>query len=507
VSTERTIYKHSLLLGCSASFALLWIVARACVQSITIDEADTYLSFVRTPSPTHWGAAANNHVLNSLLMRLVTMIFPASELTLRLPALTGSALYIGAVYCLVRLISERRLLQWSLFICLVFSPFVMDYLVAARGYSLALGFLACAITLAVHHQAQDALARAATHYRTCMLISACAALSVSANFSFAIADALTALGLLVWVCRKRPASYLRTLAACVAPGLAITYFLVGPALLSWPRSQFTWGAKSLLEMFHSIFRAVLFEPNEYFLNPPLHYCFVHFGAILFPALGYFLAWRLVALFLTRTAPRDAAARRLGALAMICGGAVVLALAIHQVLYMVAGILLPLDRTALYVYLLVLLPVGAMAAIEVPTWMGNGSRRAMTVTLFLLACYSLGCLRLTYFKEWKYDADVKRVYSVLAYYNHACGVTDVSVNWRYSSALSAYREMSGHETIKEFPPSPLVVDSYPPKYQAYVVYAAWDSGFVQREGLKVVYLDRFTDAEVAVRPEVEQLCKR
>jgi len=53
----------------------------------------------------------------------------------------------------------------------------------------------------------------------------------------------------------------------------------------------------------------------------------------------------------------------------------------------------------------------------------------------------------------------------------------------------------------------VVDSYPPNYQAYVVYAAWDSGFVQREGLKVVYHDGFTDAAVAVPPEVEKLRKR
>jgi hypothetical protein len=383
----------------------------------------------------------------------------------------------------------------------------MDYLVAARGYSLALGFLTCAIAVAVHHQARDATARAAAHYRTCMLISACAALSVSANFSFAIAGALTVLGLLVWICRERPVRHLRTLAACVVPGLAIAYFLVGSILLSWPRGAFIWGAKSLLETFRSLLRAAVFEPNEYFLNPRLHHYFVDFGPFLFPALGLFLVWRLVALFLARTTPRDAAARRLGALAMICGGAVVLALAIHQILYMVAGILLPLDRTALYVFLLVLLPVGAVAAIEVPTRMGNGSRRAITVMLLLLACHSLACLRLTYFNEWKYDADMKHVYSVLAYYNHTCGVTDVSVNWRYVSALNAYRGMSGRETIKELPTGPEVVDSYPSGYQAYVVYAASDSGFVQREELNVVYRDGFTDAEVAVRPEVEKRCKQ
>ena len=46
MSTEPTISKPSLLLGCTAAFALFWVIARACVQSITIDEADTYLGGV-----------------------------------------------------------------------------------------------------------------------------------------------------------------------------------------------------------------------------------------------------------------------------------------------------------------------------------------------------------------------------------------------------------------------------------------------------------------------------
>ena len=42
------------------------------IQSITIDEADTYLVWVARSNPSHWEASSNNHVLNSLLMRLST---------------------------------------------------------------------------------------------------------------------------------------------------------------------------------------------------------------------------------------------------------------------------------------------------------------------------------------------------------------------------------------------------------------------------------------------------
>ena len=188
MSTERIIQKHPLVLTGTAVFAFLWVVARACVQSITIDEADTYLAYVLRAGPSHWEAGSNNHVLNSALARLFTMVFGANAFTLRVPALLGAALYIASVYCLARLISQRPVFRWSFFVCLVYSPFLMDYLVAARGYSLAAGFLMCALALAGHHQTLDEAARAARLQRTAAWISVCLSLSVCANFAFGIID-------------------------------------------------------------------------------------------------------------------------------------------------------------------------------------------------------------------------------------------------------------------------------------------------------------------------------
>jgi hypothetical protein len=484
--------KHFPLLIGSAVFAFLWTVARAAVQSVTIDEADTYLFFVWRPGPSPWAPGANNHVLNSLLMRLVTSIFGASAITLRVPALIGAALYIGAVYCLVRLISPRRTLQWALFMCLVCSPFVMDYLVAARGYGLASAFLLWMVVIAARYLGRDAQERTAELWRTCVLISICGALSLSANFSFAIADALTALGLYVWFCREHRRDYLRILAGFTLPGLAVAYFLVGSVVLSWPKGQFTWGAESLIKMLRSLVNASLFEPNDYLLNPRLLHYFVHFGPFLYPILAAFVVWRVVML---------AWERRSSPLAMICGLAVLAALACHEVLYLAYGILLPFDRTAMWVVLLFLAMAGALAAAPLESPMGRISGKALTAILAAIACYNIGCLRLTYFNEWKYDAAMKDVYAVLSYYNHTYGVSKVSTNWRYVAALNCYRTMSGHETIEEIPGGPAVVNEYPPGYQAYVFYYPWDEGFYKREGLKLVYHDSFTDAAVAIRPEV------
>src|SRR5260370_12200281 len=97
----RRYYSPFILPG-TAIFALLWAVARACVQSITIDEADTYLVWVARHDPSHWEAASNNHVLNSLLMRLFTSVFGVSHLSVRAPALLGAAIYIAASSLLSR---------------------------------------------------------------------------------------------------------------------------------------------------------------------------------------------------------------------------------------------------------------------------------------------------------------------------------------------------------------------------------------------------------------------
>jgi hypothetical protein len=98
-----------------------------------------------------------------------------SHLTLRLPALIGAGLYVAASVALCRRISDQRAIQWPLFVCLVYSPFVMDYMVAARGYGLALGCMLAAIW--------------ALWGSRFGLASLCAGMSFCANFSFAYVDA------------------------------------------------------------------------------------------------------------------------------------------------------------------------------------------------------------------------------------------------------------------------------------------------------------------------------
>jgi hypothetical protein len=150
-------------------------------------------------------------------------------------------------------------------------------------------------------------------------------------------------------------------------------------------------------------------------------------------------------------------------------------------------------------------IGAAAAVYVPSGAGRLTRRALLAALFALACYSIACLRLSYFKEWRFNADSKRIYDVLAYYNHTYGVEDVATNFRFTSSLNFYRRLSERETFPEFVPAQ--VDSpYPEDKPIYVLYFPFDAGFADAHKLKIVYHGEESEAVVAIRPGIEQAAR-
>ena len=118
-------------------------------------------------------------------------------------------------------------------------------------------------------------------------------------------------------------------------------------------------------------------------------------------------------------------------------------------------------------------------------------------LSLLAFHYIMCLRLTYFNEWQYQEDVKRVYDVIAWYNHNRGVRDVEVGWQYDGALTFYREMSGRETLLPFTNHAALAKDK----QLYVLSSNDEREFIDANGLKVVYRGEATDVVVAARPEL------
>jgi hypothetical protein len=501
-----------LLLG-TAVFAFAWALARAATQSIVIDEADTYLSFVAPLRPLHWYPAANNHILNSILMRLSTSVFGVNHLSVRAPALLGAAIYITAGYVLCRLLTSEIWLQWCLFVCLVYNPFVFDYFVAARGYGLADAFLLSGVTFAAWRYLRR-ITDSRTLRTNLFWSSCCFGLVIAANFSFAIVA--IAATVLCYVSaanglrhqpRETPVSrleYLLLAIAAAVPAILAAFFFCGYTAFRFPRSELVFGTKSLFATVSSVVNDSLYELNPDILNPLLLPLFRAIQPGIFPALvGTSLICVVIATFDWRH--RSAIpSRRLATLSAFAAFAIVLTLGVHRLLFHFFRILLPLDRTALY-----LVPLGTIALGSLTCFSRSSSRlgrlggRALAFVLLCLAVYFLFSLRLRYFQEWRYDADVREAYSVLSCLNQRFGIKRVPSNWRYSSSLNFYRAMSRTEDFDlfEYPPSAYPPSGYLPSAAAFVLYIPEDQAFIEKNSLMIAYRGELTDMVIATNPRV------
>ncbi len=496
MSTRGTLARRDVPLILTALFAAAWAVARAAVQAITIDEADTFVTFAGQSWPSQWYSAANNQVLNSLLMRLFTSVFGIHNLSVRSPALIGAAIYIGSAYFLCRVLYEGRRLQWILFVCLVYNPFVFDYLVAARGYSLALGFLLCGAGIAIRAFLCDEREPSKVAW-TCGVCSGLLGLSFAANFSFAFVLAAAMLAILAWAWTTQTPKR-RIIMACVLPGLAVTVFLCSSVLARWPRhGQLIFGAKSMGEALWSVIDASFFKLNAFLVNPDLYRVLKYLRYSLFFLVVLLALWRIFTMWRGRREPSDRGTRRLYLLGVGLVAILVVALGVHWLCFTAFHLLLPKGRTAAYLAPLGVLIAGAIAAVPGRSRWERAAHKSLAVALAVTAGYFILCLRLTYFQEWWWDAEVDKVYWVLCYYNHNYGVEDVPMDWMYSSALNYYRVASGHESFHEFT-GYTVPGSYPADRPLYVLHAIIDRDFIASQNLNVVYHGT-TDVVVAVRP--------
>lgn len=485
----------------TAFFFMGWAIARAYAQSVTIDEADTYINWVAPSRAAHWEPASNNHVLNSLLIRLFTSVFGLHHLTLRAPALIGAAIYFTAAYYLSKLIARTLVSQWILFVCLAANPLIFDYLVAARGYSLAIGFFLSAVALGACAQFKNISGGDASLVETCALCSVCLSLSFSANFSFAIADAAALIVIVAWACRRErgPARRFRLIAAAIAPGLIIASFISIPVALHVRTAELHYGSASLKEMLVSLGTASLFELNPQILHPRWLGWLNHGRPFLFPLLGAFALFTVAVACWSRPPAADGHAkwaRGFGALVLMILG---WSLGVHWLAFRLVHLPLPKDRTALFFVPLITILVGLGAAVPLPRRAGKVARLGLAMATAVFACYFLFCFRLRYFKEWQWDSEVDKVYPVLAYYNRTYSGRNFVSEWRYGPPLNFYRLLFGNDTIAEIRAP---VDGYPLDGEIYVLKWDADKEFIREQGLRVVYRGEDTDVVVAIRPNLE-----
>lgn len=123
---------------------------RAAVQSITVDEATTYLNYVRGD----WGGIwtnydANNHILYSILAQLSVRAFHISEFSLRLPTVIAGFFFVLGIHRVLELTVDSRVIRGITLVAIGAAPLMLDFSVAARGYGLGVTLLVWAFYFSI----------------------------------------------------------------------------------------------------------------------------------------------------------------------------------------------------------------------------------------------------------------------------------------------------------------------------------------------------------------------
>ncbi len=493
----------------SAGFALIWIFHRASVQSITLDEANTFLRWVAPNSPSHWEPNSNNHVLNSGLIRLSIWLFGLGHITMRLPALLGGALYIVANSRLCTLVAKRGLLRWAMFVCLVYNPFIMDYLVASRGYGLALGFLSLAVYLfastLIEEQGQADGSKA--RWRAAG-ISTCVGLSICASFPFAYASGfllLVAVSLagISWAARERGVLGLgRLVGAHLFPAAVVLLVLAGSALTQFRRDELTWGSDSLAVSWKDIREASFLELNPYLVNPLLANILDAFKDRVLQAMAAFGTGYIILLLAARrhlgTSPARPRLMLAGSLTLV----LVLTVLACWLQFKLMGIPLPLERTSIFVVPLATVLVGAaVAALPFGSpapfrTMALAVRGVGIAVLSISGVFFIGEIRDSHFREWKEGADVRAAFPVILDLCSRLGVRQVASDPDRTSGLKFYRAANKAEDQVEFVYSEVM----PADKTIYVMLENRYGEFMRKENLQVAWRGPGTPLVVLIRPK-------
>lgn len=151
MGSYKSNFNFFLILGI---LLLVFISYRAIHLSITYDE--TWL--VDLSSQSVWDImfhpnnfhSANNHVLNTLLVKLSLLIFPISEWSIRMPNVLSFVLFYIASIRMAKHISLNKKLQLFFVIAMNSMPFVIDFFSLSRGYGLALALQMLSLSCMLH---------------------------------------------------------------------------------------------------------------------------------------------------------------------------------------------------------------------------------------------------------------------------------------------------------------------------------------------------------------------
>lgn len=441
-------------------------IYRAATLALTIDEATTYVVYVHHG----WNGIfngpfdANNHILYSILEKFTRQWFGMSELSLRLPALLGAGLFLWSLGWLCALLVPGLWFSLLAFLVISANPLTLDFMVAARGYGLALGLLAFGLAQWIAWTEDNRRRRIVTG-------SVALGLSAAANLIFTVPAIATASVAVLWLLWRQR---LRLIPAAVLPAIIIPVALWWVPFQNYNRDAFYFGSQTIYAAIES-FELSLFVHDLTRYDPfanwwVMYYLRVDILPVLVPLL-----WVGVVFWLRRHATEGLAFATL-VFGVTCLGT--------WLAHVWLGVLYPEERTGLPLIFLFLL--NWTAAIGVCWHANRFTRWLLAFPSLLLALVFLmqfaGQLDVRYLGPWRANSKMNEVMTRLR-----GGHGTLRTHWIYQSSAEYYRlrwKMPFNPIVRE-------PDTFELTNADYFLLPLPTQEDVATTGLRVLYRDEVT----------------
>jgi hypothetical protein len=445
---------------------------RAATQSMVHDEALTWDLYLAGPASAIFQFySPNHHFLATILFRISTTFFGNSELAMRLPAVLAGAWFFWTVFQLCGLVFGEG--WWFLLGCavLTLNPILLDFLVAARGYGLAMAGLFWALfqMLAWFQESgfngrSHAIPEQQLRKRFWKAALGCS-IAVAANLTLLFPAAVLAVAFCVLVLRSRenaapavapvPPASSKTrkkgkkprpeaarqqtssyalLLHFVVPviALAIAFLLAAPIDLARSQDFYAGTATAKESLRNLVDVSFAYGPSDGALHG-IEQIWSKLALIFLPVMA------LAGLFIVSLTARPwrsmvALATWLASLTVV--GSAILLLAVH----LLTGLPYPVDRTGIY-----FVPLASLAALGLARMLTetSGLRRwtgiATAIVLGSFALEFAAQWNVNSFLVWRYDADTKRIFEMLQAAPKPASPIRLGVSWQLEPSLNYYRE--------------------------------------------------------------------
>lgn len=405
---------------------------RAAHQSITVDEATTYLNYVRGHWSNVWGPYdPNNHVLFSILAQISVRLFHISELSLRLPTVVAGFFFVIGFHRVLERTVESRAVRILATATVSLAPLLLDFSVAARGYGLGITLLVWAVYFSI--RGRDLWAG----------IFAGLAMSATFNLAFSVLG-IVLCPLLLGAGRWR--ARLRRVNRVFEPAAIVLLIICYPVIRQAQKAQFYVGTPSLKDaLYDFVVLSIRALPGRGgWLGSP---------AIIF-AIEYLMLPAVLVLMLgiaVRLYRRDRKLLRILAPAL----ALILALASTGASHIFLHLNYPEDRLTLALFVLLALAW----AVAIDHVRNRHVRWANGLIAVALAVQFLHQFHLDYFTVWQVDAGIRPLALRLRdeVKDKPARSVSVSATWYYFPSLEFYRSVyniGALQPVERHDPAPL-----------------------------------------------------